>query len=1199
MSENKNAVNKPTEEQENAINAALHDPTVVSAAAGTGKTTMLVERVLRIISDYNDPVRADSPVILTFTVNATQNMRDKLSAALAKRIEELENGNERDYLIEQSSRLRNACISTINSFCLGIIRDNIEQFDLPVNVTIADETKIASMQMDAIDLAKKDFYTGNNFDENERKLLFYSFDFEDDRALFEKIVSAADKLSSYTDSEKWQDESIGVYDSTETLEKLYMPIYTEFADVHYKRALHYHQYLEDLYEEYSAHCESITDNKKREKKLNVLNKMSEYIDCLSNIEKLLEEFLGSPSLDTLEKLTKAAQLGTPSLGREDPQNDIKKAFSSYKSYTDIIFDELGKVAVSKAEEEENLSHNRTVISAFVKLLRIYENYFRDIKRAGGYIDFSDCELLLLEKLKKDEDFRELLSKRFSCVIVDEFQDCNDVQAEIFRLIGNERQFYVGDIKQSIYAFRGGDPEIMAGLCKGDYDFKELLLTKNFRSRQSVINAVNDAFMGLMTEEYGGVDYGEKTKLVCGANYPDAEDNSIYDAEIYAVNSKELSQPQFVAQKIQELMNDESFKITKNGELCRPNYSDFAILLRNNKKSADYRNALSELGISSVVSSGKNILDSEEVAILVNYLNVIDNPLCDKELLHILMSPLYRLSADEAAKLRLGTLGLPDDLKEEETKDICESLKNYALYECLKFCTTTKDDKSEYTSDIKQKAEECERELAKEGKIREINEKALSAERDIERFRRFMSNNSVVDLIRKICVDTDIYSIVCALDESTKRIANLHRFEKTAEDFVSRDGGTLCDFLRFLKRSKENKRGEIEEASVPEDAANSVRIMTFHASKGLEVPVCILAELQTMSNTGDYSGNFLINHDKYFSINFVDRDARYQADTFAHNAIGILNKKRPVGEELRLLYVAMTRAMEKLIMVGKFSKEEEAPTFLPDFYNGIVPFRWIWRNLIKKGYKTTIITDKNNEETETENIVLEMAESDELTENELRDKIDKHYRNEAETISRIKYSVTELAHRNETMPFVLTKPKFAAKSKVKGTDVGNAYHHTMEHISLSAIRSSADMNAAVKEAVSELCKAGKLSEEERMLVDSERIVKFFEGNLGQRMLGSRRIERERSFYAEISGSDSDIPEIGETTAIQGQIDMFFEEDDGIVIVDYKSDSKENLIKEKENYSLQVKIYAAVVPKLFGKPVKEIYLYSFSNGEAVKI
>ncbi len=1194
MSESKNAGKKPTKEQEEAISAAVYEPSVVSAAAGTGKTTMLVERVLRLISDTENPVRADSLVILTFTVNATQNMRDKLTSALAKRIEELEDVSERDFLAEQSSRLRNACISTINSFCLGIIRDNIEKFDLPVNVAIADETKIASMKTDAVELAKKDFYTGDTFSEDERKLLFYSFDFEDDKALFDTVVFAQDKLSSYADSEKWLKDAVSAYDGMDTLIEAYMPVYTAFAQEQYDRALHYHEKLSECYKNYNAQYETEADKKKKEKKQNVLNSMSDYLDCLSNIEKLLSDFLNAPTLENLEKLTVAAQLGSPKLGREDPKSDAKKAFTLNKNYADTVFDELGKIACSKAEEENNLSHNRTVISAFVKLLKIYEKYFRDIKRSAGYIDFSDCELLLLDKLKNDDGFRELLSKKFSCVIVDEFQDCNDVQAEIFRLMGKDRQFYVGDIKQSIYAFRGGDPEIMAGLCKGEYGFKEYLLTKNFRSRQSVINTVNDAFSGLMTEEHGGVDYGEKTKLVYGADYPDAEDNSVYDSEIYSVNSKE--QPQFVARKIQELMNDENFKITKNKELCRPNYSDFAILMRNNKKSAEYREALSQLGISSVVSSGKNILESEEAAMLVSYLKVIDNPLCDKELLHILMSPLYGMTADEAAKMKLGTLGLSDKLKDEETKDISENLRNYALYECLKFCTTEKNNPSEYTSEKKQKAEECERKLYEKGEKRKINEKALAAERDIERFRRFMSNNSVVDLIRKICAETDIYSVICALDESAKRTANLRLFERTAEDFVARDGGTLCDFLRFLKRSGETQRGEIEEASVPEDAANSVRIMTFHASKGLEIPVCILAELQTAFSNKDYSGKFLINHDKYFSINYVDRDARFKSDTFAHKALGLLNKKKPVGEELRLLYVAMTRAMEKLIMVGNFKDEEDVPTFLPDFYSGTIPFKWILRKLIEKGYKTTAVTNIKAEE-KAISAAPETEEGVDITENELKEIIDKKYPNEAETVRRIKYSVTELAHRNEPMPFVLTKPKFAAKSEVLGTDVGNAYHHTMEHISLSAVRSSSDMNAAVKEAVSELCKTGKLTEEERLLVNSERIVKFFKGDLGQRMLNSRRIERERSFYAEISGSD--IPDIGENAAIQGQIDMFFEEDDGIVIVDYKSDSKENLIKEKENYSLQVKIYAAVAPKLFGKPVKEIYLYSFANGEAVKV
>ncbi len=1220
MSENITAANEPTVEQKKAIGAGINDPTVVSAAAGTGKTTMLVERVLRLISNYEDPIRADSLAIMTFTVNATQHLREKLSSSLAKRIEESKNGKERDFLAEQAVRLRNASISTINSFCLGIIKDNIEKFDLPVNITIADETKTAALQWNAINLTKQDFYSGELFSENERNLLFYSFNFENDNELFERIISVSETLSSYADSENWLDKAAECYSSIDALKEQYLPIFTEFIKGQYDKALFYHDILENCFTEYSKYAENLPDGKTKkdksdkEKKTSICEKMSEYIESLSSLEELMRTFTASPSIEALEKISEFAQLGVPDIGTADKQNEFKKGFSGAKKCTDTIFDELAKLSVSASEEEQNLFHNRTVITAFKKLLKIYRGHFNKIKHEQGYIDFSDCELLLLDRLKNDEDFRELISSRFSCVIVDEFQDCNDVQAEIFRLIGKEQRFFVGDIKQSIYAFRGGNPEIMAKLCKGEQGFTKLPLTNNFRSRPSVINTVNDAFFGLMTEKYGGVDYNDETKLVCGAHFPDADDNSIYDTEIYAVNSKETGQEHFAAKKIYELMHDENFKITKNGVLCRPNYSDFAILLRNKGKIENYRKALSELGISSAAPNGQNILESEETALLVNYLKVIDNPLNDKELLYVLMSPLYRFTADDAAKLRLGTLGFPDEFS-NETEGISECLKNYALCECLKFCSSSFGERGDYgQSSAKQKAEEYEKSLSEKGILRKINPKALAAQNDITNFRRFMSNNSIVDLIRKICADTDIYAVVCALDESKRRQANLHRFEKIAEEFVARDGGTLCDFLRFIRQIEENKRGEIEEASIPEDAENSVRIMTFHVSKGLEIPVVILAELQTMFNNSDYSGNFLINHDHFFSINFVDQKARYQANTFAHNAIKIVNRQKPIGEELRLLYVAMTRAQDKLIMIGKFSKEEKVPLYEDDFYEGTIPFKWIWRKLIQKNYSAEIITDiPLNSETSSEQINTaseaasdvnadnqsENINGEELTEKSLEEIIGKKYRNEEETVQRAKYSVTELAHKNDVMPFVLTKPSFAVSSGIKGTDVGNAYHHTMEHIAIKRLCTADDLKAAVSKAVSELCAMGKITEEEENLVNKDKISEFFSGTLGQRMLRSRRVEREFSFYAELSGDDIGIFDLGENTAIQGQIDMLFEEDDGIVIVDYKSDTKENLLKEKENYSLQVRIYAAVAPKLFGKPVKEIYLYSFSNGEAVKI
>lgn len=1203
MTNNDKKKSAPTKEQEAAIIAGINQPTVVSASAGTGKTTMLVERVIRLLSDYENPVYADKVAILTFTVNATKHLRDKLSAALSEKMETAEDTNEREFLAEQSIKLRKAPISTINAFCLGVIKDNIEKFNLPVNISILDDAKAMSLKLNAVTLAKLDFYNDEIFSEDERKLLFYTFSFRDDKDLFDKVEFTHYKLSSYSDFDKWLDDAVGLYDSVDTLEKFYIPVYAEYMNNLREISANCRDYLTQLMNEYGDYCSGLPETKRKEiadkqKKLAVKDSMAEFIGKISELENKIDEFVKAPSLDALEKLSLYAQMqGKPDISKDDNKNEIKKRFTPAKKFFLKILDEIASIGISKSEEEHNLEHNRIVVSTFAKLVRTYKKYFDELKHSQGYVDFADCEILLLDKLRNDDDFREFISSRYSCVIVDEFQDCNDVQAEIFRLIGKNCQFYVGDIKQSIYAFRGGNPQIMAELCKGKYGFNPLPLTMNFRSRKQVIDTVNDAFSGLMTEKYGGTEYTD-AKLVCGMEYPDA-DNSIYNTEIYSVDTKTMTQEKFVAEKIYELMHDENFKITKNGELCRPNYSDFAILLRKNKRTNDYRRALAELNISSVVPKGKNIFESEEIAVLVNYLKVIDNPLNDKELLNVLMSPLYRFTADDTTKIRLGILGYPDDIA-DKTADISAGLKHYGLYECLKFCALGYGNRGNYSkSEAKQKAEACEKALADEGIKRDIDKRAVGVIRDIENFRRFMGNNPIADLIQKVCADTDIYAVVCALDDSKRRISNLRRFEKAAEDFSARDGGTLSDFLRFIKQAEEIGKNAIEEMSIPDDTVNSVRIMTFHASKGLEVPICILAELQTDINPNDYKGNFLLNHDYYYSMAFVDHNARYQASTFAHSALKFINKERPKGEELRLLYVAMTRAQEKLIMVEEYDEDEN----YGGLYEGGVPFKWVLRNLNTKGYEEKTaghcINGGQNGEMQAEYDENDDVNQGEFNLDVLKELVGKKYRNENETVMRAKYSVTELAHRNEEMPFVLTKPSFAVKSQIKGTDIGNAYHHTMEHIPLDKLKKADDLASAVSSAIDDISKSWKITEQEKQFVKPEKIVNFLTSDLGKRMLNSNNVQRECSFYAEISGKDISLSEIGDNTAIQGQIDMFFEEEDGIVIVDYKSDTEKNLEKEKDNYSLQVKIYAKVAPKLFGKPVKEMYLYSFSSNKAIEI
>lgn len=1230
---------KLTEEQAAAVDFPHNRPAVVTAAAGSGKTTLLVERIIRLISDANNPINAASLAIMTFTVNATQSIRAKLNSALQSRISELSNINtkeaaaEKNYLSEQIINLRSASISTINAFCLGIIRENFQKFDLPINFTIADETKKTSMQWSAEQLAKQDFYdesSENGFSSEERDTLFYMFEFEDDKKLFDSVIRTAEYLSSYGNVEKWLDKAAQTYSSMSSLEEKYIGVYVDYLGKLLKKLQNNFAEISDCICRYKAEKADETNEKKRKSSEEAVESLICYANAeknrLETIEKDYADLCQNPSMDALQTLLDNANK-TPEnkekISAADRQNPIRKQITVYRNAFKEAYSEILKIGFSKSEEERSFPEQQVAVRTFARLVKRYASYYSDIKRTQGCIDFSDCELLLLEKLQNDEDFRNQLSQRFSCIIVDEFQDSNNVQAEIFRLLGNGNLFYVGDVKQSIYAFRGGNPTIMAQLSKGDDGFTALPLNKNFRSRKQVIDVVNAAFNGLMTEEYGGVDYENGNRLEYGADYPELseENEEKFCAELYALDfdksssESEMQSARFTAGIIKELMEDENFFITKNGEAVRPSYSDFIILMRKNGKIKQYRDALAELNIPAISPKGRNFLLSEEIKLIINLLKIIDNPLRDEETLNVLMSPLYRFTAEEIAELKLGVLGFPNGkLSDDETKIFSACTKKSSLYRCLSFCTKSLEQKkSGFGNNAEELAEKTEKSLLSRGISRVINPKADAFLRDLEGFRYFMSNNSTDNLIRRIYDETDIFAVVSAYDDSRRRISNLRRLETIASDFVSRECGTLSDFIRFLEKSMQNNR-DIEEAATPEDAANSVRIMTFHASKGLEAPICILAELNEQINIRDYTGSFLINHDYYFSMDYVDRKNRFREKTFSGYALQMVNRKKPIGEELRLLYVAMTRAQEKLIMIGQFSEktltEITAKKFNPnEIFGGTVPFRWILSSLMRE------CTVTNDNEFSFKNIPLKLHKisdapsapeyfeedendfevSDEEAE-ELVKLITKPYSYLDETRRQAKFSVTELAHRNKQIPFTLTKPAFALSGKKSGADFGNAYHHCMEHISLEAVRNSPEneLSDNIAAELCRLCDEGKITEDEMSCIDAEIIAGFFTSDLGKRLLRSSHIEREFPFYAEIEGSEID-KNLSGVVGIQGRIDACFEENGELVVIDYKTDFDINA--EKDAYEKQVKIYAKILPMLLGKSVSQTYLYSFTNGEEI--
>lgn len=1288
-----------TEQQKKAILSPIDRNTVVTAAAGSGKTTLLVDRIIRIISDREMNIPADSLAVMTFTRNAADSLRMKINRKLNEKLEQLDDGgNEelRSYLADQVIKLRSASIGTIDSFCINVIRENVQIFDLPMNFTVADNAKKAAMQAQAMQTVTDLLYGGTDPDGNtvtaaQRDALFFTFSFETDDALQNAIKDTAEALSSYDGADEWLDGEAAANADLEILGRRYLPIIIG----NYEKTLHRANMELGRLGTINARLADLLARERDDASFSGKEAAAQtigevisgynmyYLACVQTADLIENALSALREKNTLEALDEYAAVlsgitSTAELPRKGPKSELRKKFTESKNKFAKLVDALRAVPFSLDEERRIIGQQSEVASTFVLLVKCYIKTYTALKTSSGYVDFCDCELMLLDKLKNDESFRKQLSDRFSCIIVDEFQDSNDVQAEIFRLVSNGKNnlFFVGDVKQAIYTFRGGNPRIMAALCDGADGFGVIPLNRNFRSRRTVIECVNALFSGIMTREYGDVDYEKDAQLEYGADYPEIPSDraSEYAAEIYMLDLPDLErepdsepgdirQAHFVAGKIKELC-DSGFEVSDGNGGMRPcRYSDFSILVRKNGFIKEYKEALDLAGIPSLTPGGRDFLESEEIALMMDLLSVIDNPLRDEEFLRVLMSPVYGASAADMAKIRLGALGLSDEdiMGSVDTiKPISKLLRYFSLYGCLNYCIRTAEktgdelpddtDTAAEAASSSEKAEQAEEELSRRGIKRCISDNIVRFAEDIHRYRFFKGSCSVESLIRKIYSETDILSIVSAYDAGRQRVANLRLLRKYAADFEERSGGSLSDFIRFITTTKAYRQ-RMEEAGVPEDAGNAVRIMTFHASKGLEMPICILAELDYKFSLNDARGTVIMNHDAGLGISYVDRKQRYKSGTLSTEALKILNKEKMYGEELRLLYVAATRAQEKLIITGACSKPPEEFLMTEDdardAFRTISPFQWIISSMLRYSSTEELslfsenspIRLRRRDNGELMNTLILRREmngaeiiSAEISDDEpaaagaslpdtsgvtdgeiseLREVMMYEYPFANDTEQQSKYAVTALAHLDDEFysdtVVYLTKPSFyggrsdpADTSNATGKEIGDAYHHIMEHFPLDEIRDAGDVGAVrITEAViARLAEEKKITPREKALVIPERIAAFFTGELGKRMLRSPRVEREKAFYAEIPATTFD-PQCSGDVSIQGRTDMYFYEDGEIVLVDYKSDSPANLEKEKLNYAKQLSIYSEILPEVTGVKVKQMYIYAFSAGEALDV
>ncbi|MBQ3842041.1 MAG: UvrD-helicase domain-containing protein [Ruminiclostridium sp.] len=1110
---------KWTPEQERAI-TFRDGAAIVSAAAGSGKTAVLVERVKRLILDDKDPVNADEMVISTFTQKAAAEMKARLDKAID---EELAKAPDNTRLIEQRLRLEDASISTISSFCLGLLRRNSAVTELPPDFSVLDESEAKLIFSQSLTAIMEDFC--ENGDPHERELLYDWYFGEDDRHIEEAVTYLYTFSRNVPDADRYFNEQLALYrdpdgkNGSTALEK-------------YIKA-----YIIKPAETLSALCGELTElsagtpAETFAQEWNALSGMLSGIDGAESCAAVYEATLKNAETPALPRKTKSFD------------NSVHKELNAQMKE---LWGDILRSAGLVARRKDNMSQCSPVLAALVSLVKKLDAEYSARKREKCRVDFSDIELMTL-KLLRGEDGEpsaaaKEIAKGIKIIIVDEFQDSNEIQYEIFRLLSDNKRnlYFVGDIKQSIYRFRGADPLVFARLTK-DPEFTVINLNRNFRSCGEVVDAVNGIFTGTMTEELGDVNYDETCALVQGASY-EADERHKTELVTFTARLTEDSRKDeaaYIADRIKSMV--ESGYTVGRGENARPcGYGDFAVLMRSYSSNiALYKAAFTKAGIPFEAKEDGGYTDFAEIKHALALLRVIDDPYRDSDLAAVLMSEPYMFSADEMAGIKLAG--------GSKRKNLWPGLVEYA----------------------------------------KENSRAAAVVNEIRGYREFSEENSAEKLIRKICDESMLIPAAEAAPDGEKRSANLRMLIYYARTFSGGESASLYDFIKYTEQLD---RGKIKLPQAKGDSAGSslVRLMTVHGSKGLEFPVCFVANL---SSRPPVSPNGGLLCDPYCGIGMKINDSgkMLTIDTLTYDLAAAESTRLEMSEEMRLLYVAATRAKEKLI----FTVPVTAKTQPKMHYGWIIESAAVRDGLIEvrnySGYKpaqTAVKYDDDAKEPE----IKPFTEYHHILASEVPAKV---------TATQIGVkSVDDFSEQSDHIDRFLRTPSFLIESgsaKLTGKKRGDAYHKVMELLDFGA--AAADVPALLDA----MRDSGKLSELERASVAEEDIAAFLESPLCRRAAASGDVNREFPIFCEYE------PEPGEwgitdwsgeeKPFIQGIADMFFVEDGEIVLVDYKTNRHITAEQLADEYRGQLEIYARALSEATGMRVKEKLLYSFELGEVI--
>ena len=1175
---------------------------------GSGKTAVLVERIINKI--VNEKIDIDKLLVVTFTNAAASEMRARIMDAIYKYLEEKP---EDEHMQKQTILMGKSNICTIHSFCLDVIKNNFYEISISPNFRIGDQTEIELLKQEVLE----DMFEEKYIEENKEFLdLINTYtNYRGDEPLKEIILKIHRFIQASPFPEEWLEEKIEEFNLKQNLE-------TDFSNTAWGKIL-INVFEDDLY---SCIIE-LKSIKKDLDKFIELEKFSKTIS--SDIEKLEELKSNTDSWDKLYELSNSLKWDTwprdskivieqKEIAKEKRDN-VKKKFSKIRD----------KILICDSRRaNEDISSMYNIMYAIKNIIIEFIQKYQEAKKEKNIVDFSDIEHFTLKILleKKEDKYiptktAEKYMEKFEEIAIDEYQDSNLVQEYILNAVSRgNNTFMVGDVKQSIYKFRQARPELFINKYetyklkeqKNESDSLKIQLFKNFRSRKNVLDITNFVFENIMSKQLGDINYDEKEYLNLGANFeePQEECNFAGKTELAIIDLKEAEDEQkeeneniedivieakLVADKIQELINSKYKVYDKKIGYRDISYKDIVILLRATSNLAPiYERELNNLNIPVFSDVGTQYLETVEIQTIMSVLKIIDNPMQDIPLVSVLRSPIGKFDDNDLIQIKLQG-----------------SHKKYDyFYEILL-------------------------EASKNEKL-PINKKIRDFLEQLEKWRKQREYLALDELIWQIYLDTGYYNYVSLMPNGVLRQANLNILFEKAKEYEKSTFKSLFNFINFIDKLKTNN-GDMDSAKLIGENEDVVRIMSIHKSKGLEFPVVFLCSTAKKFNMQDLNDNILLHQDIGIGPKYIDYERRIEYNTLAKIAIAEKIKTETISEEMRILYVALTRAKEKLIITGlskDIEKEQKKKKDLLETYNekNINPnilknyksyLDWIelvyLNNINEMKYiidlkiytKDELLQKWNKEENESIEETDEIKGLEEISENKkLKEILDWKYKNiEASTIQ-AKTSVSKIKEiENKNLEFIfedkieynvqnMKKPKFLQNS----VNITNAQIGTLMHLCIQKLDEKQDYTyEKIENLIEKMIQNEIITKQEAEKININKLLSYTKSDLYKNLKKAKEIHKEQPFYMNIPANEIYDVNIEEKILVQGVVDLYYiDENDNIILVDYKTDYVKKDEKELiEKYQKQLSIYKQAIEEALQKEVYKTYIYSIYLDKSIEL